>query len=374
MTGDLPRLSACILARSSRAGLGRLLDQIDAFADEIVIGVDSASSDDTLAIARRRADVVFRFEHAGPPVRARLLILEHAHGDWVLSLDEDEGLDEAFAPLLPGLLSQPRYTHYWLPRKWIVEQQPLAYLHCGPWFPDWQLRLFRNDPRRVWHPGVVHSGYRVMGAGCREDRTSILHYEAVVLDPEEREAKVEYYRRHGSQGRSEAMYGPTRGRERRRVAPGPAATSPGRAAPRAGRVITGVLPVPPAPARPPWRASLDVEMAREAVAGASVLADVTARNTGRLAWEPFGAWPLLHLSYHVRRPDGEVVRRDGERFNVPRAVEPGESARFLLDFPAPGDPGEYVIEWDLVSEGECWFADCGSETARAFLRVVESRG
>ena len=55
-------------------------------------------------------------------------------------------------------------------------------------------------------------------------------------------------------------------------------------------------------------------------------------------------------------------------------VEPGESARFLLDFLAPGDPGEYVIEWDLVSEGECWFADCGGGTARALLRVVENRG
>ena len=101
-------LSVCILARSSRGGLERLLGEVDGFADEIVVGVDASSTDATLAIASRLADVVFRFEHVGPPVRARQMILEQARCDWVLSLDEDEGLDAAFEPLLSTLLDQSR--------------------------------------------------------------------------------------------------------------------------------------------------------------------------------------------------------------------------------------------------------------------------
>src|SRR5262245_9175568 len=127
-----PTISVCVLARSSRGGLERLIDEVDQVADQVVIGVDAASVDDTLEIASRRADVVFRFEHVGPPVRARMLALEYATGDWVLSLDEDEGIDARFVSLLPELLSDSRYTHYWFSRKWIVRDRPLTYVHASP--------------------------------------------------------------------------------------------------------------------------------------------------------------------------------------------------------------------------------------------------
>jgi hypothetical protein len=369
MTVARPTLAVCVLARSTRGGLARLLDEVDGLADEIVIGVDEQSADETWAIAAARADVVFRFEHVGPPVRARLLPIAHARADWVLSLDEDEGLDEALASLLPELVRDPRYTHYWLPRKWIVNRQPLTYLHDVPWFPDWQLRLFRRDPRRVWHPGILHSGYRVMGPGCREDRVAILHYEPVILTPEERDAKVEYYRQHGSQGRSDAAYRSMDDAECRQSTSGPA-PAVRRAGGRRSRVLPDVQAVPPVPASPPWRATLDVRMAGEAFAGSAMLVDVRARNIGPLAWEPVSAWPRLHLSCHVRTPDERVALWDGPRFPMPRVVEPGETARFVIEFRAPLEPGDYVVEWDMVSEGEAWFADCGSETTRTTLRVV----
>ena len=37
---------------------------------------------------------------------------------------------------------------------------------------------------------------------------------------------------------------------------------------------------------------------------------------------------------------------------------------------APATPGRYLIEWDMVSEGACWFAQCGSEAARVPLHVM----
>lgn len=368
MTTSGTTLSVCVLARSSRGGLERLLGEAASFADEIVVGVDASSVDDTLAIATRRADVVFRFEHVGPPVRARRMILEHATSEWVLTLDEDEGLDAAFAPLLPELLNQSRYSHFRFPRKWIVEADPLRHVDAAPWFPDWQLRLFRRDLRRIWHPAIVHSGYRVMGAGCFEDRTSILHYEPLVLTPEERAAKIDYYRQHGSEGRSERNYGTIAGQPCRHVVPGPA-TAVRHPRSQPARVLPEVVAVPPVPTSMPWGAALDVRMAGEAGAGRQISVEVLAANTGALAWEAMSVWPQLHLSCHIRTADGENVQWNGPRVTLPRVVEPGDSTRMLFAFRAPDEPGDYEIEWDLVSEGECWFADCGSATSMTRLRV-----
>ncbi len=371
MSDRRPTLSACILAHSSRAGLERLLHELDGIADQVVVGVDSASTDDTFALACQHADLVFRFEHVGPPVRARLLPLRHATGDWILEIDEDEGLDDAFAPLLPELLTNVRYTHYWLPRKWIVERDPLTYLHAAPWFPDWQIRLFRNDPGRVWHTGKVHSGYRVMGPGCWEERSAVLHYEPVVLTKEEREKKIDFYRDHGSEGRGEADYRLPGEAERRPVGSEAAPPTGERSRERAGHVIPGVEPVPDAPTAPPWGAELPVRMPSTARCGAPVLAEILARNTGRLAWDTSGSgWPHLSLSYHLTGDNDAAVVEEGGRFGLPRAGEPGHETRCLLTVRAPEEPGQYHFDWDPVSEGECWFADCGSRPARASLVVT----
>ncbi|HVO12839.1 MAG TPA: hypothetical protein VMX54_19010 [Vicinamibacteria bacterium] len=367
MSGRRPTVSACILAHTSRGGLARLLRELDAVVDEIVIGVDAASQDDTLAIARSGADVVFRFEHVGPPLRARLLPLRHASGDWILALDEDEGLDEAFAPVLGELVTDPRYSHYWFPRRCLAALAPPAYLHAAPWYPDWQLRLFRNHPARVWHTGRIHSGYRVMGPGAHEDRTAILHYEALVLSEAERQAKAAVYRALGSA----EDYHSTAGRERRPLVPGPAAGAP-RPRGRPGRLLDGVEAAPERPATPPWQATLEARMPASVRCGEAVVVEVLARNTGRLDWLPPGSsWPHLNLSHHLLTSAGLVVRRDGERIPVPRIVAPGESVRFLFNLRAPETAGRYIVEWDLVSEGECWFAECGSRTARVALHVGE---
>jgi hypothetical protein len=366
VSGRGPRVSACVLAHSSRGGLERLLRELDALVDEIVVGVDASSRDDTLGIARAGADLVFRFEHVGPPLRARLLPLRHASGEWILSMDEDEGLDDRFASLLGDLVADARYSHYWFPRRCLVDLAPPAYLHAAPFYPDWQLRLFRNDPARVWHTGRIHSGYRVMGPGCREDRTAILHYEALVLTEAERQAKAALYRALGA----EEGYQSTAGRERRPLVAGPAAGAL-RSRGRASRLLDGVEPVPERPAAPPWGAALEVQMPASARCGEGIVAEVVAHNTGHLDWLPQGgSWPFLNLSHHLLTSSGLLVRRDGERIPMPRVVAPGESARFLFDFRAPDAAGSYLVEWDLVSEGECWFAECGGQTARVPLLVL----
>jgi hypothetical protein len=368
----MPTLSLCVLAKDSVAWLGDLLADGRTFADEIVVGVDASSSEETIDAAAQHADVVFRFEHTGMAGPARMVPLEFAAGDWILALDDDERMDSAFRDLVPALVSDDRYTHYWFPRKWLVRTDPPVYLKAFPWVPDWQPRLFRNDRRLVWCAPTAHSIYQVVGAGCFEDRTSVVHYERVLRTDMERRRKVLRRRDQLGNGRHEEFYGRVEGVT---IAP---LESPPRpiASSRSeqgwdAKIVEGVQPRNRQPLSP-WRAELSANVPQTVVAGQRVVAEVVAINIGALRWvPPAEGWPRLFLSYHLRDASDEVVRWDGERTPVGRIVDPGEGMRFLAVLTAPDGPGDYILEWDLVSEGECWFAECGSGTLRTGIRVID---
>jgi hypothetical protein len=371
-TLTIPTLSLCVLTKGSGSRLAELLADGRTYAGEIVVGVDASSSDDTFEVATRHADVVFRFEHTGIAEHARLVPLELATGDWILWLDDDERMDAAFRELLPGLLSDHRYTHYWFLRKWLVEGDPPAYLDALPWALDWQLRLFRNDRRLVWIPPKAHHSYSVIGTGCYEERAAIVHYERVLGGEGARRAKVASRRDELGQGQYEDFYGridgvPTASLEN---PPPPVGRLPvARQAP--ARIIGGIYPSDRSPL-PPWGAGITAPGALAVPATRRLVVRVAAINRGTLRWVPPQApWPRLFLSYHLRGArDSGVKRWDGTRTPVGRIVDPAESTSFLAVVEAPREPGDYVLEWDLVSEGECWFAECGSATATTALRVL----
>ena len=63
-----------------------------------------------------------------------------------------------------------------------------------------------------------------------------------------------------------------------------------------------------------------------------------------------------------------LVQDDG-RISLPPTLGPGEAFDFALKMQAPGIPGAYQCEIDLVHEAVCWFADRGSNSARFTVRV-----
>ena len=66
-----PRLTVSIQTKNSESRLGRLLEEVGSFADEIVVGVDADSDDRTLEVAAANADIIYKFRHPGifSPVR-----------------------------------------------------------------------------------------------------------------------------------------------------------------------------------------------------------------------------------------------------------------------------------------------------------------
>ena len=303
-----------------------------------------------------------------------MLPFTYASGDWMLSLDDDESMAESFDALVPELMRAPGVTHYFFPRKWVTGLDPSEYVHADPWFPNWAPRLFRNDRRLVWKPAKAHSMYRVQGPGYFEDRTSILHFEPVWCTPEERAAKVESYRQSGAAAPSERYYAIPADAPRRPVAL--RRETPAQC--RASGALDPVVHRLSAAAIPPWGSSIvSVDIPASARAGTTILAEVSVRNTGTLAWSPTYAqrpaapWPAIRLSYHLFSADGRLLDWDkGTRTDVVRFVAPGEAITMIVPFPVPVRAGAYAIEWDMLSEGECWFAECGGTVARSPLAVT----
>ena len=63
------------------------------------------------------------------------------------------------------------------------------------------------------------------------------------------------------------------------------------------------------------------------------------------------------ISYHVFDVSGKLIAFDNPRFSLPRPVRPGDSAVFSIPVYFNLAAGVFIIEWDLVKEGEFWGRD-----------------
>jgi glycosyltransferase involved in cell wall biosynthesis len=143
------RLSAVLITRNAAALLDACLESI-AFADEIVV-VDSASSDATVQIARKRGARVVQKEWLGFG-RQKQYAVEQAANDWVLCLDADERVSPELAASIQAALAAPAATIYMMPRR---NRFLGRWLSHGEGYPDWSPRLFNRMNAR-WSDDLVH--------------------------------------------------------------------------------------------------------------------------------------------------------------------------------------------------------------------------
>jgi SAM-dependent methyltransferase len=110
----------------------------------------------------------------------------------------------------------------------------------------------------------------------------------------------------------------------------------------------------------------------EARPGAPASLGVRAANLGTAAWPAEAASGRVALGMHLLDVHGRTLDRDFARCALPRNVGPGETVEATFQFAAPAVPGVFVLEVDLVREGEHWFGDDASPTARAVLRALRA--
>ena len=139
--------------------------------DEIVV-VDDYSKDkktvDTLTKFKDNIQLYYR-EFDGDATQKNYLNTK-CTGDYILQIDADEIFKKEFIKLLPALLENNIETDlFYVPRINTVEGITDEDIKKWGWqvnekgwvnFPDYQMRLFRNDPDIKWE-GLLHS--RIVG-------------------------------------------------------------------------------------------------------------------------------------------------------------------------------------------------------------------
>jgi len=112
-TRQLP-VTVAVPVKNEEANLARCLDRLELFAEIVII--DSGSTDSTVAIAESfDARVVqFRWDGKYPKKRNWFLLNAPPKQPWVLFLDADEFIDEAFCNAVDIAVRNGRHDGYWL--------------------------------------------------------------------------------------------------------------------------------------------------------------------------------------------------------------------------------------------------------------------
>ncbi|MBV8199630.1 MAG: DUF1698 domain-containing protein [Acidobacteria bacterium] len=100
---------------------------------------------------------------------------------------------------------------------------------------------------------------------------------------------------------------------------------------------------------------------------------VAAANVGDAVWPARGEASTgrgaVRLGSHLLRADETEVAWDFAFAALPHDVAPGERIELTLGIEVPAQPGEYVVELDLVLEGIGWFEEGGGATLRLPLAI-----
>lgn len=182
----MPRLSLIVITKNEEAVIERCLRSAAALAGEIVV-VDSGSTDRTPEIAKEfGAKLLQPADWPGfGPQKQRAQ--EAATGDWILSLDADEWIEEGLRAEILAVLNDPAAkSAYRMPRRnrFIGE-----IVRHGGWWPDYVLRLYRRDRGR-FNDNLVHESVLVEGE-TGTLRNPIEH--DTIASPEDANGKIERY-------------------------------------------------------------------------------------------------------------------------------------------------------------------------------------
>jgi hypothetical protein len=153
-----------VIARDEEAALPRAVASAKDYVDEIVVAVDSRTTDRTREVVpdARVLDVAFR-----DFAQMRTEAVRAARSDWILMLDADETLEGDPRPLLRRRVIWQLVRRHWAD---LERRRPAA---ADALYPDRQARLFPNDPRiRFERP--VHE--LVRGFRTRTAPYPILHH------------------------------------------------------------------------------------------------------------------------------------------------------------------------------------------------------
>jgi glycosyltransferase involved in cell wall biosynthesis len=171
----MPKLSVAIVAKNEAENLARTLESV-AWADEIVV-IDSGSTDDTVAIARRYGAVVYLEDWKGYGGQVNSAI-DKCTNEWILNVDADEALTPELAAEIRSLLQgEPPLAVYTVPRLNLIFGR---WMRHGGLYPDRKLRLFRQGTARLAEDTEPHATPKTTSPTGKLQH-DLLHYQYPTL-------------------------------------------------------------------------------------------------------------------------------------------------------------------------------------------------
>lgn len=147
-------LSVCLIVRDEELVLGRCLNCVLKFADEIIV-VDTGSCDNTVEQARKFTSNIFFFDWCDDFSAARNFALEKAGCDYVMWLDADDVIEDADCKKIRALVDGGQFDMAFLP-------YAAAFDNGEPTFIYYRERIFRRALNCRFE-GAVHEAVAPRG-------------------------------------------------------------------------------------------------------------------------------------------------------------------------------------------------------------------
>ena len=146
-------ISATIIACNEAENITDCIVSAQRVCNEVIVVVDTKTTDNTAAIAESLGAKVFHQEYLGDgPQKA--FGVQYASNDWILSLDADERLDEDAVAAIAALdLSDGGVDAYSLRRRNFVGRH---WIRAAGFYPDRVTRLYHKG-RAAYLPKKGHS-------------------------------------------------------------------------------------------------------------------------------------------------------------------------------------------------------------------------
>ncbi|MBU0618986.1 glycosyltransferase family 2 protein [Patescibacteria group bacterium] len=166
----MTKISVVVSAHNEEKNIVECLKSV-AWVDEIIL-IDSASSDQTVVLAKQFKAKIFRRPNYPMLNKNKNFGFAKASGDWILNLDADERVSSPLKKeILVVVKKNQQPAGYTIPRKNIIFGK---WIKHGLWYPDEQLRLFRRSKGKF--PEVhVHEKVTVKGS-LGQLKNHIVHY------------------------------------------------------------------------------------------------------------------------------------------------------------------------------------------------------
>lgn len=162
-----PSLSVIIITKNSAKTIEKCLESIT-WADEMVI-LDSGSTDETIALCHKYTKNIFKTDWPGFGLQKNRA-LKKATGDWILSIDSDEWVDEKLRHEIIATIQNPAA---------LVFQMPRLNQYCGQWIyhgdvgKDKVTRLFKRSAAHFSND-IVHE--KILTSEKIGKLKSVLHH------------------------------------------------------------------------------------------------------------------------------------------------------------------------------------------------------